>query len=65
MGLRDRDYMHDERGERQGSRYEDEVREAKYEGFYAKQQSQSRKVVLIFLVVIAIIVIAGVLASKK
>ena len=65
MGLRDRDYMQNEGGEERGRRYDDEAREAEYGSFRAKRQGQLRKLVVVFLVAIAVVVVLAILGAKK
>ncbi len=65
MGLRDRDYMQDEGGEERGRRYDDEAREAQYGSFLAKRQKQNRKLIIIFLIAVAVIVALAILTSAK
>ena len=65
MGLRDRDYMQDEGGEEKGRRYDHEEHEAKYGDFLTKRQGQNRKVVIVFLLVIAVIVALAIFSSMK
>ncbi|HWW01427.1 MAG TPA: hypothetical protein VNZ64_17150 [Candidatus Acidoferrum sp.] len=65
MGLRDRDYMQDEGAEERGRRYDKDADEAKYGDFHTKRQSQNRKLIIFFLVVIAAIVALAILTSSK
>ncbi len=65
MGLRDRDYMQDEGGEERGRRYDHDAHEAKYGDFLAKPQRGNRKLIIVFLVVIAAIVALAILTSSK
>ncbi|HEY5915048.1 MAG TPA: hypothetical protein VJA21_31020 [Verrucomicrobiae bacterium] len=65
MGLRDRDYMQDEGGEERGRRYDHAAHEAKYGDFLTKRQRGNRKLIVVFLVVIAAIVALAILTSSK
>jgi hypothetical protein len=66
MALRDRDYMQDDDdGEERGRRYDDEVREAEFGSFRKKQQGQARKLVIIFLIAIAVLLAIAFLTSGK
>ena len=65
MGLRDRDYMQDEGGEEKGRRYDHEAHEAKYGDFLTKRQGQNRKLIIVFLVIIAVILALAIFSSMK
>ena len=65
MALKDRDYMQDDDGEDRGRRYDDEAREAEFGTFRKKQQGQLRKLVIIFLIAIAVVLAVAFLTSSK
>jgi hypothetical protein len=57
--------MQDDDGEERGRRYDDDVREAEFGSFRKKQQGQLRKLVIIFLIAIAVVVALALLTSSK